>query len=182
MGARWAPCLHLLVVLAFVPLLAHHGLCMVRLRGFSAPTMHRSAMRKTVVLSSCEAELNPAVLCAQDMLYQINMLESIGLKLEVPMILEMDNNGAVNRINSFRVGGCMQHINVKQCFLWELTEAKVIVVKWIPSSENEADLFTKNFDGPLFKRYAKLFLAKDHLAVRGVTLSKWSVRRYLFST
>jgi hypothetical protein len=35
MGAWWAPGLHLLVVLAFVPLLACHGLSMVRLRGFS---------------------------------------------------------------------------------------------------------------------------------------------------
>ncbi len=35
MGAWWAPGLHLLAVLAFVPLWAHHGLSMVRLRGFS---------------------------------------------------------------------------------------------------------------------------------------------------
>ncbi len=37
MGARWAPGLHLLVVLVFVPFQAHHGLSMVRLRGFSHP-------------------------------------------------------------------------------------------------------------------------------------------------
>ncbi len=49
-----------------------------------APTMHRSATQKTVALSSCEAELNAAVLCAQDMMYQRNTLESIGLKVEHP--------------------------------------------------------------------------------------------------
>jgi hypothetical protein len=42
--------------------------------------MHRSATQKTVALSSCEAELNAAVLCVQDTMYQKNMLESIGLK------------------------------------------------------------------------------------------------------
>ncbi len=46
-----------------------------------APTMHRSAMQKTVALSSCEAELIVAVLCAQDMMFQKNILESIGLKV-----------------------------------------------------------------------------------------------------
>ncbi len=66
-----------------------------------APTMHRSATQKTVALSSSEAELNAAVLCAQDMIYQKNMLESIGLKVEFPMILEMDNTGAVDLVNSF---------------------------------------------------------------------------------
>ncbi len=70
-----------------------------------APTMHRSATQKTVALSSCEAELSAAVLCVQDMLYQKNMLESIGLKVEYPMVQEMDNRGAINLINSFSVGG-----------------------------------------------------------------------------
>jgi hypothetical protein len=39
------------------------------------PTMHRSAMQKAVALSSCKAELNVAVLCVQDMMYQKNMLD-----------------------------------------------------------------------------------------------------------
>jgi hypothetical protein len=82
-----------------------------------ALTMHRSAMQKTVALSSCKTELNTAVLCVQDMLYQKNTLELIGLKVEYPMVLEMDNRGAIDLINSFSVGGCTQHIDVKQCFL-----------------------------------------------------------------
>ncbi len=94
-----------------------------------APTMHRSATQKTVALSSCKAELNAAVLCVQDMLYQKNTLESIGLKVEYPMVLEMDNRGAIDLINSFSVGDCTQHINVKQCFLRELKESKILVIK-----------------------------------------------------
>jgi hypothetical protein len=111
-----------------------------------APTMHRSVTQKTMALSSCKAELNAAILCVQDMIYQRNMLESIGLKVELPMILEMDNKGAVDLVNSFSVRGCTRHINIKQCFLQELKEAKVLAVKWIPGLENEADIFTKNLD------------------------------------
>ncbi len=94
--------------------------------------MHRSATQKTVALSSCKAELNAAVLCVQDMVYHKNTLELIGPKVEYPMVLEMDNRGAINLINNFSVGGCMQHINIKQCILRELKEAKILVVKWIP--------------------------------------------------
>ena len=132
-----------------------------------APTMHRSATQKTVALSSCEAELNAAVLCVQDMIYQKNTLESIGLRVELPMVLEMDNRGAIDLINSFSVGGRTRHIAVKQCFLQELKEAKVLVVKWIAGSENEADIFTKNLDGPLFKRYAELLLGEGALGSKG---------------
>jgi hypothetical protein len=81
-----------------------------------APTMHRSA-QKTVAISSCKAELNAAVLCEQDMMYQRNTLESIGLKVVLPMILEMDNKGATNLVNSFSVEGYTRHIDIKQCFL-----------------------------------------------------------------
>jgi hypothetical protein len=129
--------------------------------------MHRSAPQKTVALSSCEAEVNAAVLCVQDIIYQKNTLESIGLRVELPMVLEMDNRGAINLINSFSVGGRTRHIDVKQCFLQELKEAKVLVVKWIAGSENEADIFTKNLDGPLFKRYAKLLLGEGALGSKG---------------
>ena len=59
--------------------------------------MHRSATQKTVALSSCEAELNAAVLCIQDMIYGKNLLESIGIIVQLPMILEMDNKGAVDQ-------------------------------------------------------------------------------------
>ncbi len=129
--------------------------------------MHKSAMQKTVALSSCKAELNAAVLCVQDMIYQKNTLELIGLKVEYPMVLEMDNRGAIDLINSFSVGGCMQHIDVKQCFLQELKEAKILVVKWITGSENEADIFTKNLDGPIFKCYADLLLGEGLVGGKG---------------
>jgi hypothetical protein len=52
---------------------------------------------------------------------------------------------------------------VQQCFLRELKEAKIMVVTWIPGTENETDMFTKNLNGPVFKRYAKLLLGKRAL-------------------
>ncbi len=96
-----------------------------------APVMHRSATQKTVALSSCEAELNAAVLCVQDMLYMKNMIKSIGLRVELPMKLEINNKGVVDLINSFSIRGRTRHIDIKQCFLRELKEAKQLVVNWI---------------------------------------------------
>ena len=58
-------------------------------------------------------------------------------------------------------------IDVKQCFLRELKEAKILVVKWIPGSENEADIFTKNLDDPIFKRYADLLLGEGSVGGKG---------------
>jgi hypothetical protein len=60
------------------------------------------------------------------------------------MILVIYNKGAVDIINSFSVGERTRHVDVRQCFLRELKEAKQLVVNWIPGSENSADMFTKN--------------------------------------
>jgi hypothetical protein len=92
-----------------------------------------------------------------------NVLKLLGLQVETPMVLQMDNKGAVDLINSFSVGGRTCHIDVQQCFLRELKEAKIMVVTWIPGTENEADMFTKNLDGTVFKQYAELLLGKGAL-------------------
>jgi hypothetical protein len=132
-----------------------------------APVMHQSATQKTVALSSCEAVLNAAVLRVQDMIYGKNLLESTRWKVQLPMILEMDNKGAVDLINSFSIGGRTHHIDVKQCFLRELKEAKQLIVNWILGSENNADMFTKNLDGPLFKKYAEILLGEHAQGGKG---------------
>ncbi len=98
--------------------------------------MHPRATQKTVALLVCKAEMNSAVLCAQDMIYAKQVLELLGLQVETPMVLQMDNKGAVELINSFSVGGCTRHTDVQQCLLQELKEAKIMVVTWIPGTEN----------------------------------------------
>ncbi len=78
------------------------------------------------------------------MLYAKNLLKSIGLIAKLPLVLEIYSKGAVDLINSFTVGGCTHHINIKQCFFWELKESKQLIVDWISGSENNVDMFAKN--------------------------------------
>jgi hypothetical protein len=66
-------------------------------------------------------------------------------------------------INSFSVGGRTCHIDVKQCFLRELKKSKQLIVEWILGSENNGDMFTKDLDGPLFKKDADQLLGEGVL-------------------
>lgn len=123
--------------------------------------MFKSATQKTVALSVTEAELNAAVLAAQDMLYVKNVLESMQLQVELPMILEVDNRGCVDLANSWSVGGRTRHIDVRQNFLRELKEQGTIKVQWIPGDKNDADLFTKNLEGPKYEKFAQVYVGED---------------------
>jgi hypothetical protein len=126
-----------------------------------APVMFKSSTQKSVALSVCEAEQTAGVLCAQDMLYVRHILESMGLKVKLPMILEMDNKGAVDLANNWSVGGRTRHVDVRQCFLRELKESKILDIRWIKGSENDADAFTKNLDGPAFEKCIRTLVGQD---------------------
>ena len=123
--------------------------------------MFKSATQKRAAQSVCEAELYAAFSCAQEMLYTKHVVESMGLKVKLPMTLEMDNKGGVDHANSWSVGGHMRHIGTKQVFLRELKEEGIIVVQWIPGVTNDADIFTKNLEGPLFSKFVRMYVGDD---------------------
>jgi hypothetical protein len=50
------------------------------------------------------------------MMYVKKIIESIGLKVKLPMTLMVDNKGAKDWINGWGVGGRTRHIDV--CFLY----------------------------------------------------------------
>jgi hypothetical protein len=58
---------------------------MVYLEG--APAMFKSSKKRAVSLSTSEAETYAGITCVQDMLYVKNVLESLRLKVELPMVL-----------------------------------------------------------------------------------------------
>jgi hypothetical protein len=86
----------------------------VLLEGAPVTVMFKSSTQKSVALSVCEAEpeQTAGVLCAQDMLYVWHILESMGLKVKLLMILEMDNKGAVDLANNWSIGVCTRHVDV----------------------------------------------------------------------
>ncbi len=83
------------------------------------------------------------------------------LKVKLPLLLEMDNKGAVDLANNWCVGGQTRHVDVQQCFLRELKVTKIMDIHWIKGSENDADVFTKNLDGPAFEKFMKTLVGQD---------------------
>ena len=89
--------------------------------------------------------------------YVKKTIESIGLEVTIPMILNVDNKGARDLMNNWSVGGRTQHINVKYYFLRDLKEQNIVKVEWIPSGENSSDMFTKNLPTDLFAKHSSNF-------------------------
>jgi hypothetical protein len=95
------------------------------------------------------------------MMYAKRLLESMDLQVKLPMILEMDNKGAVDLVNNYSVGGRTRHMETRQYYLRELKEQGIIVVQWTPGSGNSSDLFTKNLQRKDFNKHAAVYVGKD---------------------
>jgi hypothetical protein len=126
-----------------------------------APVIQRSSMQNIVALSVTEAELFASTSNAQDMMYVKRFLESIRLRLHLPMLLVVDNKGAVDLVNNFRVGGRTRHIETRQYYLRELKEQGVISVIWKAGSENSSDMYTKNLGRREFEKHAEEYVGND---------------------
>jgi hypothetical protein len=64
----------------------------------------KSRMQPTL-LSAMEAKLIAATECAQDLVFIKNVLESIGLKVQLPMNVHIDNSGCIDLICNWSAGG-----------------------------------------------------------------------------
>ena len=123
-----------------------------------SPISFKSKMMPIVALPVTEAELFAVVLCAQDMMFEMRVLNGMGLKVKMPMTLFVNNKGARDLCNNWSIGGRPCHIEVKQYFLRELKEAGIIHVIWEPREDMTSDIFTKNLGGAAFEKHKGKFV------------------------
>ena len=90
---------------------------------------YKSKGQTATTLSVTESELVAAVDHVQDLLFERRVLESIGWRVQLPMILNVDNRGVVDLVNNWSVTGRTQHITVLTNFLRELKEENIIRVE-----------------------------------------------------
>ena len=83
------------------------------------------------------------------------------LKVQLPIIVEVGNKGAVDLSNGWSSSGGTNHVHVRMIFVRELKEEGVEKVTQVPTAENESDLFTKNAESKTFNKYVKTFCDSD---------------------
>eukprot|EP00957_Ditylum_brightwellii_P059126 4486102-Ditylum_brightwellii.AAC.1 len=66
----------------------------------NTPILYKNKMMPIIALLVTKAELFVAILCLQDMLFAIKVLNAMQLQVELPMTLFIDNKGAVDFSNN----------------------------------------------------------------------------------
>lgn len=114
---------------------------------------HVSKKQTTHALSSTEAEYMAVTHVIQEGLWIKSLIVSLHIPLPFPIMIYMDNTGAISLSTEARNHICSKHIDVRYHFIREHIERGTFLLKWLPSHKNTADIFTKALPRPLFEKH-----------------------------
>ena len=109
-----------------------------------------SKIQKSVTLSSTEAEYCALSTCAQEVRFEQQLLEEIESHNDPAIIFE-DNSGAIYLVRNRQVGPRTKHIDIRYHFIRDLVDSNKLIVNYINTELNKADILTKNVNEKIFK-------------------------------
>lgn len=116
-----------------------------------------SKKQQSTALSTVEAEYIAMCHAAKEALWLQNFMKELHAQefMHEPQVLLVDNQGAValakNQITSDR----SKHIDLKYHFLREKVEEEKLQLRYVESSSNSADLFTKPLSGKMTLKHCE---------------------------
>ena len=119
------------------------------------PIAWRSKGMKSVVLSTTEAEYMALSEVVKELKFIVQLLQTMNIELELPITVHVDNVGAIWLSNNHTTSDRTKHIDIRTSFVKEYQEDGKIIIKFVKSEENKADIFTKNTTNVIFSNHQK---------------------------
>jgi hypothetical protein len=121
----------------------------------------KSKSQKSVTLSSSEAEYVAISEVTKDVMFIKQILEFIGETIKLPIVIKVDNIGAIYMAENQTSNSQTKHVNTRYHFVREHIEDGIIQVEFVKSEENDSDIFTKNLGRELFHKHNKKFMKHE---------------------
>ena len=79
----------------------------------------------------------------------------MNVRMELPITVHVNNVVAIWLSNNRTTSDRTKHIDIRTSFVKEYQEDGKIVIKFVKSEDNEADIFTKNTTNDIFQNHQK---------------------------
>jgi hypothetical protein len=122
------------------------------------PVMWKSRLQRTVALSSTEAKYYAVSETAKEIKFIYQILESIGIKMELPIIVKVDNVGAIFMAENVTATKLTRHVDARYHYVREFIEEGFMKIIFVNSDENKADGFTKNMKTEFYEKHSESYL------------------------
>ena len=110
---------------------------------------------KSVVLSTTEAEYMALSEVVKELKFIVQLLQTMNIEVDLPITVHVDNVGAIWLSNNRTTTDRTKHIDIRTSFVKEYQEDGKMIIKFVKSEENEADIFTKNTTNVIFSNHQK---------------------------
>jgi hypothetical protein len=125
------------------------------------PISWKSKGMKSVALSSSEAEYVALSEAAKEVKFIYQVLRSMGVKVKLPIVIRVDNIGAIFMAENVAVSQRTKHIDVRYRFVQEFVMDGFLKIIFVRTGDNDADIFTKNLSGDLHEKHRdKMVISK----------------------
>ena len=112
------------------------------------PIAWRSRGMKSVVPSTTEAEYMALFEVVKELKFIVQLLQTMNVEVELPITVYVDNVGEIWLSNNRTTSDRTKHIDIRTSFV-------KIIIKFVKSDGNEADIFTKNTTNVIFQNHQK---------------------------
>jgi len=102
-----------------------------------------SRAQKTIALSSTEAEYMALSDTCRQLVWLKNLFREIGVNL-LALPLCGDNQGSIFIAQNPAQEKRTKHIDIRYHYIREVVEASTVIIYYVPTNDNRADIFTKN--------------------------------------
>ena len=119
---------------------------------------------RSVVLSTTEAEYIALLEVVKEIKFIIQLISTMNMNVEVPITIHVDNVGAIWLSNYRTTSERTKHVHIRTAFVKEYQEEGKILIKFVKSEENDADINMKNTPNTTFEKIqAKVVWEKDEI-------------------
>jgi hypothetical protein len=128
------------------------------------PISWRSRQQRSVVLSSSEAEFVSLSEAAKEIKFIYQILVSMGLKVKTPIVVNVDNVGAMFMSENMTTSQRTRHVDIRYNYVREFVEDKFLKIVFVKTENNVSDEFTKNLSGELYEKHTPQHVVrKDYI-------------------
>jgi len=124
------------------------------------PVSWSSKKQRVVALSTCEAELYAEAAAIQEVLWLRGLMEELGLHTATGSRIYGDNQSTIAVSQNGVKGERTKHVDVKYHFITETVDQGVVKLQWVPTTQQQADIFTKALAAPVFLLLRKQLMTR----------------------
>ena len=102
-----------------------------------------SRKQNIIALSSCEAEYVALAETCKEVTWIREILKSFGITTSEATLIYTDNQSCIAMVENKKQSNKTKHIDIKYHYVKEEVERKQVILKYVPTEHNVADLMTK---------------------------------------